>query len=130
MKRAANGALRGAWVWLAWVALAMLAAQPAAATMMPSSQGRTVVVEICSSHSPGKTMAVHLPGAPAQTSDCLKCPSCLAAPVAIEPAAPVIAAQSVSYRLLTFAGQSDPSLGLARAPPRPPGQGPPNDPNA
>ena len=130
MKRAANGALRGAWAWLAWVALLMLAAQPASAAMMGQPQGQTVVVELCSSHSPGKTVAVHLPGAPAQSSDCLKCPSCLAAPAAIEPAPVAVSAASVTYRAQTFAGQPGPALALARAPPRPPGQGPPAIPNA
>ena len=125
MTRAANGALRGAWAWLAWVALAMLVAQPAAAGIMPQPASHTVVVELCSAHSPGKTVAIELPGAPEKQAECGKCPSCLAAPAALEPASPESRSQAIAYETLRFSNDKAADAAFVRAPPRPPGQGPP-----
>jgi hypothetical protein len=131
MKRAANRVLRGAWAWLAWVAVAMLAAQPLSAAAMARPQGRTIVVELCSTHTPGKSVAIHLPGAPADKSDCGKCPSCLAAPTLADLAARAeVPSRVVFHEAAVFSADHGALTSLARAPPRPPGQGPPARPNA
>ena len=126
MKRAANQALRGAWAWLAWAALLMLVAQPVSAAVMAQPQGQALVVEICSDHSPGKSIAMQIPGDPAQKAECGKCPNCLSAPTVVEPPAPATLARTVAYHGVAFAADHHIDASLARESPRPPGQGPPS----
>jgi hypothetical protein len=130
MTRARNTVLRSAWAWLVWAAVLMLAAQPVSAAAMAQPQGQTLVVEVCSSHSAGKSIAIQLPGDPAQTSDCNKCPSCLTAPTLAQAAAPAAVSRAIAYERFAFASERDVGVALARFPPRPPGQGPPALPNA
>ena len=128
MTRSANRGLRGAWAFLAWLALAMFAVQPAAAAVHSQAMTQTLVVEVCSTHG-GKTIAIQLPATPGQKSECAKCPSCLAAPAVL--AAPAIAApgEVARYQPLAYAADRS-SCGLRLPRVRPPGQGPPAAPEA
>ena len=118
--------MRGAWAWLAWVAMLMLIAQPASAAAMGGSvQGESIVVELCSAHSGGKPVKVELPGDPAPKSDCERCVHCATPPAAIATPEPLATAAPTAYALMEPMAQPAERLSLARAPPRPPGQGPP-----
>jgi hypothetical protein len=109
---------------LAWVATLLLVAQPALAqSMMGPVKGETITVELCTSH--GTTVkAVELPG-PAKAADCEKCVHCLAAPMAAGTTQPAARAVSFHYSAVRFADGRFEVPATARAPPRPPGQGPP-----
>jgi hypothetical protein len=118
--------MRGAWAWLAWVAMLMLVAQPASAAAMGGAvRAETIVVELCSAHSGGKPVKVELPGVPAPKSDCEKCVHCSTPPAAIAAPEPIAASGPTTYALAAPMAQAAERLSLARAPPRPPGQGPP-----
>lgn len=117
--------MRGAWAILAWVSALLLVAQPALAqSMMGPVKGDTVTVEICTSHG-SEVQTVELPGAPAKAADCEKCVHCLAAPMTVETAQPAARAVSFHYAAVRFAIARLETPTQARAPPRPPGQGPP-----
>jgi hypothetical protein len=118
--------MRGAWAWLAWVAMLMLIAQPASAAAMGGAvRGETVVVELCSAHSGGKPVKVELPGDPAPKSDCEKCVHCSTPPAAIATPAPAGADTPTAYASPAPPTECVEPLCLTLAPPRPPGQGPP-----
>ncbi|MDB5454155.1 MAG: hypothetical protein JWO33_2733 [Caulobacteraceae bacterium] len=126
MGRARQSRMRGAWTWLVWAALLMLVAQPAtAAAFAGPARGETIVVEICSSHA-GKPVKIELPGDPAPKGDCQKCDHGCCPPAALNVVAPLGACAPAAYVAATaFAVTAPERLSLARAPPRPPSQGPP-----
>jgi len=118
--------MRNVWAVLVWAAMLMFTAQPLAAQAMAGAdQGPTVTLLICSDHGGGKVV-VDLNGVPVdQKAECGKCPNCLGAPVAAAPAAPLSAPARYSYQPVVFATGLDLVIAGARAPPRPPSQGPP-----
>jgi hypothetical protein len=124
MKRAGHRGMRSAWAFLAWAALVLFAAQPISAmAMTPASAGQTV--EICSAHGGGKILVDATTGAPIQKSaECDKCPNCVA-PAALETRVPVSTSTACAFQPAVFTPGHDLVIAGARAPPRPPGQGPP-----
>jgi hypothetical protein len=126
MKRAGHRGMRSVWAVLAWAAILMFAAQPLAAQAMAAAdQGPTVTLLICSQHGAGKVV-VDLNGAPVdQKAECGKCPNCLAAPPVLARTAPLAAPISYRYQPVVFTAGHDLVIAGARAPPRPPSQGPP-----
>jgi hypothetical protein len=126
MKRAGHRGMRSAWAMLVWAAMLMFAVQPLAAQAMAATDpGPTVTLLVCSDHGGGKVV-VDLNGVPVdQKAECGKCPSCLGAPVAAEPVAPLSAPARYSYQPAVFTAGHDLVVAGARAPPRPPSQGPP-----
>jgi hypothetical protein len=119
--------MRGAWTWLVWAALLMLVAQPAtAAALSGPVHGETIVVALCSADSHGKPVKIELPGDPAPKGDCQKCDHGCCPPAALQMVAPLGACAPAVYVAATaFAVTAPERLSLARAPPRPPSQGPP-----
>lgn len=118
--------MRSAWAVFAWAATLMFALQPLSAQAMAAQPaGPTVTLLVCSDHGGGKVV-VDLNGVPVQQNpDCNKCPGCLGAPAAIETAAPLIIPVAYAYQPVAFAAGHDLVIAGARAPPRPPSQGPP-----
>jgi hypothetical protein len=125
MKRARSFGMRRAWAVVAWVATLMLALIPLTSPSFAFAKpGETLRVEICTSHGT-KTETVQLPGAPAQTPDCQKCPHCLAAAPPLAAAEPAPERVAFTYAAVAFAAVPLDLAPGARAPPRPPSQGPP-----
>ena len=103
-------------MFLQTVTAACAMAEPAAQTMV-----------ICTAHG-AQTIVLDEPGAPAgdQKAACAKCDHCTPPAVAAPPQ-PANPAASVRYATLAAARHESPALSpySARAPPRPPSQGPP-----
>lgn len=117
--------MRGAWAILVWVATLLLIAQPAiAGGFGVSVAGETLRIEICTSHG-ATSQTVELPGQPAKAADCEKCPHCLSAPVPLATETRLAVPGVFAYAAIAFSGRPAPAILGARAPPRPPGQGPP-----
>ena len=119
--------MRGVWALFAWAALLMFALQPLSAqAMVRAADSQTIAIEICSAHGGGK-IYVDQNGAPVQKqAECDKCPNCLAAPMALAAAIPQVARTALAYQPVLFHPGRDLSIAAARAPPRPPSQGPPS----
>ena len=82
-------------------------------------------LKICSAHGGGK-IYVDQNGAPVQKqAECDKCPSCAGAPAALATQTPIAQPVHFAYRAAVFAPLPDLTVAAARAPPRPPSQGPP-----
>ncbi len=108
--------------WLAMLALCVQGLSPAAA-LAAEAEGRSIV--ICTADGAKTLHGVAAPGSEGQGFAGLKCADCVFASLA--GVTPVAAAVPVSYAyaaLRTPAVRSAKPLG-ARAPPRPPSQGPP-----
>lgn len=118
--------MRGAWAWIVWAAVLMLAVQPAtAAAFAAPAHAETIVVEICSSHS-DKPVKIEIPGDPAPKGDCQKCDHGCCPPAALVALPPLGASAPAAYVTTpAFATIAPERLSLARAPPKPPSQGPP-----
>ncbi|CAN5324461.1 hypothetical protein BH11PSE2_BH11PSE2_01300 [soil metagenome] len=117
--------LSGLLAFLAALALLIQPAQATAMATMGSGAGETITVEICSQHTPGKTVTVEIPGKPAPMQDCHKCPLCFtAAPLALASPTRI---ERVAYltQAAVWAAPRPDVIAAARAPPRPPSQAPP-----
>ncbi len=102
-------------------ALLVQALIPAIASAAPASSGDQV---ICTSHG---LMSVTLDDtAPAGGADSAPCDHCVCPPVAAAPPVSLAPAVAIAYARAAEPGVDDRDLPPpARAPPRPPGQGPP-----
>lgn len=122
MKRAST---RGKHLWTAWLAaLALLL--PALSLGAASAAPVGEIIQICT----GKgltSMALDADGKPAKGYMGLPCQDCLSVSMAVDIAPPLTLAQPVRYvRIEAPASAPERSLRPSpRAPPRPPGQGPP-----
>lgn len=127
MMRARHIGMRSFWAVLAWLATLAVVGQPAMAASMTTvtPAGQTITIEICDGHGPAKLKTVELPGAPAQKSDCAKCPSCLAAVFGAALAQPQATAIAWTYQQVRFEAPARVTAYPATAPPRPPSRGPP-----
>jgi hypothetical protein len=108
---------------LAVFALLVQALIPSAAMATQANDGG-VICTATGTHAPG---GLTRPSDAGKTFGGMPCQDCLAAAMAMVVASPVIAAQPVAYEVARIEHASTTALPAprARAPPRPPGQGPP-----
>ena len=125
------GKRRTAWgLPAAWAAVAAILLQVVIGAMPVQAQA-SQTIEICTAHG-SKTVSVDQAGAPAQPqkAPCPHCDHCLAAFQAAPAVAPIIVSPVRYGRTVTHSAGKPQRFAPARAPPRPPGQGPPQILNA